>query len=62
MQASVHFFENSVESKKRLRKRITEASTKTITRCIEKLYKNEGIQFTTIYDPKKIKKFLELVF
>jgi len=33
-------------------------STKTITRCIEKLQKNEGIQFTTIYDPKKIKKFI----
>ena len=29
-------------------------STKTITRCIEKLQKNEGIQFTLIYDPKKI--------
>jgi len=25
---------------------------------IEKLQKNEGIQFTTIYDPKKIKKFI----
>ena len=36
----------------------TKMSTKTITRCIEKLYKNEGIQFTTIYDPKKIKKFI----
>ena len=31
---------------------------KTITRCIEKLQKNEGIQFTVIYDPKKIKKFI----
>ena len=36
----------------------TKMSTKTITRCIEKLQKNEGIQFTTIYDPKKIKKFI----
>ena len=36
----------------------TKMSTKTITRCIEKLHKNEGIQFTTIYDPKKIKKFI----
>ena len=36
----------------------TKMSTKTITRCIEKLNKNEGIQFTTIYDPKKIKKFI----
>ena len=36
----------------------TNMSTKTITRCIEKLQKNEGIQFTTIYDPKKIGKFI----
>ena len=36
----------------------TKMSTKTITRCIEKLHKNEGIQFTTIYDPKKIKKYI----
>jgi len=36
----------------------TKMSTKKITRCIEKLQKNEGIQFTTIYDPKKIKKFI----
>ena len=36
----------------------TKLSTKTITRCIEKLQKNEGIKFTTIYDPKKIKKFI----
>ena len=36
----------------------TKLSTKTITRCIEKLQKNDGIQFTTIYDPKKIKKFI----
>ena len=36
-------------------------STKTITRCIEKLQENEGIQFTTIYNPKKIKKFIPYV-
>ncbi len=36
----------------------TRMSTKTITRCIDKLQKNEGIQFTTVYDPKKIKKFI----
>ena len=36
----------------------TKLSTKTITRCIEKLQKNDGIKFTTIYDPKKIKKFI----
>ena len=36
----------------------TKMSTKTITRCIEKLHKNDGIQFTTIYDPKKIENFI----
>ena len=36
----------------------TKLSTKTITRCIEKLQKNEGIQFTLIYDPTKIKNFI----
>ena len=36
----------------------TKFSTKTITRCIEKLQENEAIQFTLIYDPKKIKEFI----
>jgi DNA-binding Lrp family transcriptional regulator len=36
----------------------TEMSTKTITRCIEKLHENDGIQFTLIYDPKKIEDFI----
>ncbi len=36
----------------------TEMSTKTITRCIEKLHKNDGIQFTLVYDPIKIKNFI----
>lgn len=36
----------------------TNLSTKTITRCIEKLNENEGIQFTLIYDPSKIKGFI----
>ena len=36
----------------------TELSTKTITRCIEKLHENEGIQFTLVYDPKKIEDFI----
>ena len=36
----------------------TNFSTKTITRCIEKLNENEGIQFTLIYDPTKIKGFI----
>jgi DNA-binding Lrp family transcriptional regulator len=36
----------------------TKMSTKTITRCIEKLQKNDGIQFTLIYNPKKIIDFI----
>ncbi|MDH5657883.1 MAG: AsnC family transcriptional regulator [Nitrosopumilus sp.] len=36
----------------------TNMSTKTITRCIEKLHENEGIQFTLVYDPRKIKNFI----
>ena len=33
-------------------------SNKTITRCIEKLQRNDGIKFTLIYDPKKIDEFI----
>ena len=33
-------------------------STKTITRCIEKLQENDGIQFTLIYDSRKIESFI----
>ena len=33
-------------------------STKTVTRCLEKLQKNEGIQFTLVYDPTKIQGFI----
>jgi DNA-binding Lrp family transcriptional regulator len=36
----------------------TGLSTKTITRCIDKLQENEGIQFTVIYDPTKIENFI----
>jgi DNA-binding Lrp family transcriptional regulator len=36
----------------------TNMSTKTITRCIEKLQENDGVQFTVAYDPKKIKDFI----
>ena len=36
----------------------TNMSAKTITRCIEKLQNNDGVQFTLVYDPKKIKKFI----
>ena len=38
--------------------RNTNMSTKTITRCIEKLRDNEGIQFTLVYDPRKIRDFI----
>lgn len=33
-------------------------STKTVTRCIDKLQKNSGIQFTLIYNPRKIEGFI----
>ncbi len=36
----------------------TNLSTKTITRCLEKFHKNEGIQFTSTYDPRKIEDFI----
>ena len=36
----------------------TKMSTKTITRCIEKLQENDGVQFTLNYDPKKIENFI----
>ncbi len=36
----------------------TNLSTKTVTRCIEKLNENEGSQFTLVYDPTKIKGFI----
>ncbi len=36
----------------------TGMSTKTITRCIEKLHENDGILFTLVYDPIKIENFI----
>ena len=36
----------------------TKLSTKTITRSIEKFEANPAIQFTIIYDPKKLEKFI----
>ncbi|QUC64690.1 Lrp/AsnC family transcriptional regulator [Nitrosopumilus sp. K4] len=36
----------------------TNLSTKTVTRCLEKLQENDGIQFTLIYDPTKIEGFI----
>ena len=36
----------------------TGLSTKTVTRCIDKLQENDGIQFTVIYDPTKIEDFI----
>lgn len=38
--------------------KITNLSTKTITRCLEKLQNNTGIQFTVVYDPIKIEGFI----
>jgi len=36
----------------------TKLSTKTVTRTIEKFEKNPAIQFTIIYDPRKLEKFV----
>lgn len=36
----------------------TGLSTKTVTRCIEKLQGSDGVQFTLIYDPQKIDNFI----
>ena len=36
----------------------TNLSTKTITKCIEKLQENDGIQFTLVYDSRKIENFI----
>lgn len=36
----------------------TGLSTKTITRCMEKLHENDGVQFTLVYDPTKIDSFI----
>jgi len=36
----------------------TNLSTKTITRCIEKLQENDGIQFTLVYNSRKIENFI----
>lgn len=36
----------------------TNFSTKTITRCIEKLQNNTGVQFTVIYEPTKMEGFI----
>lgn len=38
--------------------KITKLSTKTITRCIEKLQKNEAVQFTLIYEPTKMVDYI----
>jgi len=36
----------------------TNLSTKTITRCIEKLQVNDGVQFTLVYNSRKIEDFI----
>lgn len=38
--------------------RRTSLSTKTVTRCIDKIQENDGIQFTLVYDPQKIEDFI----
>jgi DNA-binding Lrp family transcriptional regulator len=38
--------------------RSTGLSTKTITRCLNKLENNESIQFTLVYDPKKFTGYI----
>lgn len=48
---------NPREKIERIAKNV-DMSTKTVTRCLEKLHENEGIQFTLIYDPKKIEDFI----
>ncbi len=40
----------------------TKLSTKTVTRAIERFEANPAIQFTIIYDPKKLKSSLHLRF
>ncbi len=41
--------------------RITGMSKKTVSRCLEKLYENNGIKFTLVYDPKKMRGFIAYV-
>ena len=36
----------------------TGVSAKTVARCIEKLQRNDGIQFTLVYDPRRIGRFI----
>lgn len=36
----------------------TGLSTKTITRCLDKLENNDSIQFTLVYDPKKLAGYI----
>ena len=36
----------------------TSLSTKTVTRCLDKLEKNDAIQFTLVYDPRKLTGYI----
>ena len=54
MQASVHFFENSVESKKRLRKRITEASTNFSLLKVDPITENQRKTFEAFRSNKNL--------
>lgn len=38
--------------------KITHLSTKTVTRTIEKLQKDDSIQFTLVYDPTKVERYI----
>lgn len=52
-----------VDPKKKIEKiaNETKLSTKTITRSLEKLYGNESIQFTTMYNPAKLENYIPYV-
>ena len=54
MKASVHFFENSVESKKRLRKRITESSTNFSLLKVEPITENQRKVFEAFRSNKNL--------
>jgi phosphate starvation-inducible protein PhoH len=54
MQASVHFFENSVESKKRLKKRITEASTNFSLLKVDPITENQKRTFEAFRSNKNL--------
>jgi predicted ribonuclease YlaK len=60
MKASVHFFENTVESKKRLRKRITESSTNFSLLKVEPITENQRKVFEAFRVAGTGKTFISL--